>query len=195
MVALGAHPADGVACIHWSTIHKFSDQPDVGIQPNNQSFKSTPFVGSPHPGEHKTHDFQMMGVDPLEKEWEDLKSTSRDKEYVKRIKEVIFTLGCNRGRADGSCANNCIRRGMLSKSWDWISGIGERTSRLHCPLILRTELGCIGHSSYLCQISVVICRISPRNTSRQTRTIILPTQQTSSSYYVICSYNAVEAQK
>jgi hypothetical protein len=32
---------------------------------------------------------QMMGVDPLEKEWEDLKSTSRDKEYIKRIKEVF----------------------------------------------------------------------------------------------------------
>lgn len=34
-----------------------------------------------------------MGIDPLEKEWGDLKITNRDTEYVKRIKLVYSMFG------------------------------------------------------------------------------------------------------
>jgi hypothetical protein len=56
-----------------------------------------------------------MGVDPLETEWEDFKPSTRDSEYVKKIKEVC-TAGV--GVTDGSYENSYTQNDMLKNNSD-----------------------------------------------------------------------------
>ena len=60
-----------------------------------------PFPSLPHPDNttEKTFNNKVcsvggddMGVDPLDKQWADLKPSSKDKDSIRRLKDVTFLL-------------------------------------------------------------------------------------------------------
>jgi hypothetical protein len=63
-----------------------------------------------------------MGIDPLEKEWGELKVTNRDTEYVKRIK-LVYSMFVEI-RLMCSFARNYERQVTLNNNSDSTYGIG-----------------------------------------------------------------------
>jgi hypothetical protein len=57
-----------------------------------------------------------MGVDPLDREWGDIKLSNKDKEYITRVKEVKKSPSFS--RTDGSYEDCFTQRNTLSNSWD-----------------------------------------------------------------------------